>query len=505
MTTTSYLLGIDLGSSSVKVTLVAAESRLPVASVQYPPLEMPIQAPEPGWAEQHPEVWWENTCLAIKQAIQQSAIDPGKIASVGIAYQMHGLVVVDRAGAVLRPAIIWCDSRAVSIGQRAYMALGADYCQAHYLNSPGNFTASKLKWVRDHEPELFSKIYKIMLPGDFIAYRLTGQMSTTVSGLSEGILWDFLENKPAQKLLDHYGLDNSLLPELTETLGFQGAVHAAAAAATGLKVGTPIAYRAGDQPNNALSLQVLSPGEVAATGGTSGVVYAVTDALASDPGNRVNSFAHVNHQVAEPRIGVLLCINGAGILYSWLRKNAAESAMTYGEMEALAATAPMGSDGLAVLPFGNGAERILGNTDLGAHILNLQFNRHTRAHLFRAALEGIAFSFAYGMQILRTMGVKSKVIRVGNDNLFQSAIFSETVAALTGCRIEVLKTNGATGAALAGGVGAGVYAGLTEALAGIPKAKTYAPRLDMEPVKEAYTHWVRRLDGMMPFTDFACN
>ncbi len=492
-----YLLGYDIGSSSIKAAIVDAATRKVVASESFPETEMEMASPQAGWAEQSPEDWWINLCIITRLLLQKSRIDKADIKSIGIAYQMHGLVLLDKEGQVLRPAIIWCDSRAVDIGNQAFSALGQEYCQEHYLNSPGNFTASKLKWVKDNEPDIYRRIHKIMLPGDYIAYKLTGEIGTTISGLSEGIFWDFKQNEPASGLLNHYGFDTAILPKTLDTFGEQGKVTNVAAIETGLKSGTPVAYRAGDQPNNALSLNVLAPGEVAATGGTSGVVYGVVDRLVSDPQNRVNSFAHVNHSAAVPRIGVLLCINGAGIQYSWMRRHIAGEGGAYNEMEQLAASVPIGSAGLSMLPFGNGAERMLGNRDIGAQLCNLQHNRHSKAHLYRAALEGIAFSFVYGMEILKGMGLNAKVIRVGNDNLFQSAIFAQTIAHTVGCNIEVLKTNGATGAAIAGGFSMGHYSTLKEGLQGLTVERVFSPVESKEQYVIAYQQWKSCLEKNM--------
>lgn len=492
-----YLLGFDIGSSSIKAALVDAQTGETAGAVQAPDREMDMLAPYPGWAEQDPEVWWANATAAVQKLLRQTQAAPSDIAAIGISYQMHGLVALDEAGKVVRPSIIWCDSRAVSIGDAAFQELGETYCLTHYLNSPANFTASKLKWVKDNEPECFAKIRYFMLPGDYIAYRLTGEPMTTVSGLSEGVLWDFSENTAAQKLLDHYGIDRTLIPPLAPTFGLQGRLTAAAAATLGLSAGIPVTYRAGDQPNNALALNALNPGEVAATGGTSGVVYGVVDKLVYDPQNRVNSFAHVNHQPGAPRIGVLLCINGTGIQYSWMRKQVAGDAVSYPEMEQLAATAPVGADGLCILPFGNGAERMLNNKNIGARIQHLHFNRHDRAHLYRAALEGIAFSFVYGMKILQELGMDVSLIRVGNDNLFQSGIFSTTIAQLMDCRIEMVQTTGAVGAAIASGVGIGLWKDAGEGLGALQTVKCYEPGSPDNAYQEAYEQWALVLKNSM--------
>lgn len=490
-----YLLGYDIGSSSVKAAIVEVETGKTLAVARYPETEMAIQAPQPDWAEQDPDDWWGNVCKATRMLLQDHRIDPARIKGIGIAYQMHGLVLVDEEMRPLRPSIIWCDSRAVEIGEEAFEQLGKATCLRSLLNSPGNFTASKLRWVQQHEPELYARARKFMLPGDYIALKLTGRAATTASGLSEGIFWDFQKNNLSEDLLRHYGIARELAPEMVPTCGLQGRLSGEAAEATGLAPGTPVTYRAGDQPNNAMSLNTLQPGEVAATGGTSGVVYGIVDKLIYDEDSRVNSFAHVNHKPDQPRIGVLLCINGAGIQYSWVKHQLAGNGIDYGEMERLAGSVPAGAEGLSILPFGNGAERMLNNRAVGGHISNLQFNRHGRPHLFRAALEGVAFAFVYGMNILREMGLDVHRIRVGNDNLFQSAVFSSTISTLMGSRIELYDTTGAVGAAKAAGIGAGCYASLEEAMGQAIAVQAFEPLPEKGPYEEAYERWKKELDA----------
>ncbi|MCW5924016.1 MAG: carbohydrate kinase [Saprospiraceae bacterium] len=488
------LLGFDIGSSSIKAALVDAATGKTLGTAHHPDREMDITAPQPDWAEQAPADWWEATCAATRKLLEKTRAAPADIAAIGISYQMHGLVVVDKSGEVLRPSIIWCDSRAVSIGNKAFNYLGENYCLAHYLNSPGNFTASKLRWVRENEPGLFSKIDKMMLPGDYLAYRMTGEIRTSVTGLSEGVLWDFKENTVAKRLLEHYEIPERMLPDVAPGFSIQGKMTAQAAAALGLAPGIPVGYRAGDQPNNALSLNVLRPGEVAATGGTSGVVYAIAARPTFDPQQRVNSFAHVNHTPENPLTGILLCINGAGSQYRWMRQHLGAPGLSYDDMEQLAASAGIGADGVSILPFGNGAERMLGNRVVGSRIAGLNFNRHEKHHLYRAALEGIAFSFVYGMEAMRDMGIPLKVIRAGNDNLFQSAIFSNTIATLVGAEIELIATTGAVGAAKAAGVSVGIYKSVEEAMASVEVAGKYELGGEKEAMEEAYWRWKKELE-----------
>lgn len=494
----NYLLGYDVGSSSVKASLVEVESGACVASAFYPKTEAPIKAVRAGWAEQDPNAWWEYLKSATADVLAQSGAAKDEVKAIGISYQMHGLVCVDKDLKPLRDAIIWCDSRAVPYGQKAFDELGSEQCLSHLLNSPGNFTAAKLAWVRENEPELFNKIYKVMLPGDYIALRLSGVPATTVSGLSEGMMWDFKDNQPAQFLLDYYGIPASMLSDIVPTFGPQGEVSGSAAQELGLQPGTPITYRAGDQPNNALSLNVFEPGEAATTAGTSGVVYGVLGNVAYDPQSRVNTFAHVNHlggvNNSDIRLGVLLCINGTGILNSWMRKNAAPTGIGYAEMNDLAAQAPIGAAGLSILPFGNGAERVLCNKEVGASIHGINFNTHSQAHLLRAAQEGIVFSFAYGMEVMQQMGMNLKTIRAGKANMFLSPIFRDTLAGVSGATIELCDTDGSVGAARGAGMGAGIYADHNEAFAALKKLQVIEPVAKDQPAyREAYERWLTHL------------
>lgn len=485
-----YLLGYDIGSSSVKASLVDVLTGQIVVSSFYPKQEAPIHSLESGWAEQNPQDWW-SYLTEVTKAIGVHQYK-GQIAAIGISYQMHGLVCIDQNKQVLRDAIIWCDSRAVSYGKKAEEALGTDFCLEHTLNAPGNFTASKLSWVRENEPELFAKIWKIMLPGDYIAMRLTGEVNTTLSGLSEGVFWDFKNNTLAKELMDFYHLPETLIPDIVPTFGVQGKVNKEAAQLLGIDEGIPVCYRAGDQPNNALSLNVLEPGEIASTAGTSGVVYGVINQANSDPQSRVNLFAHVNHTAADPRLGVLLCINGTGILNSWLHHHVAPD-LSYAQMNDEAAQAPIGSDGLVILPFGNGAERMLTNKETGCSVHGLQFNIHRRAHLLRAAQEGIVFSMMYGIEIMQQMGLKIKTIHAGNANMFLSPLFRETLAGVSGATIELYETDGSVGAAKGAGIGAKIYKDAQEAFATLKKVATIEPQNEVA-YRKAYEQWKQVLE-----------
>ena len=485
-----YLLGYDLGSSSVKASLVNAATGECVSSAFFPKKEMEIKSVKAGWAEQDTETWWSNLKLATEAVLAEFGKDPSAIKAIGISYQMHGLVLVDKNQQAIRDSIIWCDSRAVPYGQKAFEEIGGEKCLSHLLNTPGNFTLSKMAWVKEHEPENFAKAKYYMLPGDYLAMRMTGKPATTASGLSEGIAWDFKQDAPAKFLFDYFGFDMNLIPELVPTFGQQGTLKADIAVELGLAAGTPVTYRAGDQPNNALSLNVLNPGEIAATGGTSGVVYGVNEDAKYDPQSRVNSFAHVNHIHEATRVGVLLCINGTAILNTWIKNNVAPEGISYDEMNELAAQIPVGSEGISIIPFGNGAERVLCNQEPNCSIHGINFNRHTKAHLARAAHEGIAFSFKYGMDIMNQMGIETKTIRAGHANLFLSPIFRQTLANITGATIELYNTDGSVGAARGAGIGAGIYKNAGEAFATLKKIIVVVPEPENVAASlEAFKQW----------------
>lgn len=492
-----YLLGFDVGSSSVKASLTDVDNGEIAASAFFPEHEAPIMAVKAGWAEQDPNMWWENAKLSLQKIMAETGAKGEDILAIGISYQMHGLVCVDKQQQVLRPSIIWCDSRAVPYGEDAFHNIGEDTCLSKLLNSPGNFTASKLAWVKENESEIYDKIDKIMLPGDYIAMKLSGEVKTTISGLSEGMMWDFAAKKPAKFLLDYFGFSEDILPEIAPTFSVQSYVSKAAADELGLKEGTPISYRAGDQPNNAVSLNVFNPGEIASTAGTSGVVYGVLGDVNYDPKSRVNTFAHANYTTDLDRLGVLLCINGTGILNAWVHRNITPD-ISYADMNELASQVAIGSEGVKIIPFGNGAERVLENQEVGCSIRGLNFNKHNRAHIVRASQEGIVFSFCYGMEIMQEMGMDIKKIHAGKANMFLSPIFRDTLAGVSGATIELYETDGSAGAAKGAGIGAGIYKDHDEAFSTLKKLAVIEPdESNRAAYLEAYAEWKKELKTLI--------
>jgi xylulokinase len=497
------LLGIDIGTSSIKVSVVDAQTQVCIASVQFPETETPVISLQPGWAEQSPDMWWQHVQQAIAKAHATKSYDPAAISAIGIAYQMHGLVCVDKEQQVLRNSIIWCDSRAVDLGNHAFETIGKQHCLSHLLNSPGNFTASKLAWVKQNEPGIFDQVDKVMLPGDFISMKLTGEVTSSIAALSEGVFWDFASNGLSDAVFDHYQFSKQLIPAIRPVFAEHGRLTAAAAESLQLTKNIPVTYKAGDQPNNALSLNVLQPGEVAATAGTSGVIYGVSDQLVYDQASRINSFAHVNHTGGAPaekaagdiRIGVLLCINGTGILNRWV-KNITGKEMTYQQINDAAATVAPGSDGLMILPFGNGAERMLNNKTIQAHIQNIDLNKHTHAHLFRAAQEGIAFAFRYGLDIMRANGMNPTVIRAGKANMFLSDVFTQSFVNALNVPVELYNCDGSVGAAIGAGLGAGIYQTEAEAFLHFKPLALVTPS-SHTPYNELYENWLHLLNKQL--------
>jgi xylulokinase len=486
------LLGIDVGTSSIKVSVVDSQTGKSVASAQFPDVETEIKTVKPGWAEQSAEMWWQHVQEAIKRLESLHKVQLTDIGAIGIAYQMHGLVVVDKAQKVLRDSIIWCDSRAVPYGDKAFQAIGEEKSLSHLLNSPGNFTAAKLAWVKENEPEIYESIDKIMLPGDFIAMKLTGDVTTSASALSEGVFWDFKTDNLSEDVINYFQFDKSLIPQIQPVFAEHGVLQQSVAQALGLKAGIPVTYKAGDQPNNALSLNVLHPGEVAATAGTSGVIYGVSDELAFDPQSRVNTFAHVNHLPADRSLGVLLCINGTGILNRWVRDVVAPG-VSYGDINAEASKIEAGSVGLKVLPFGNGAERMLNNKIIGGQIVDIDLNVHTRSHIFRAAQEGIAFAFRYGLDIMRENGMHPSIIRAGRANMFLSPVFTEAFVNATGVPVELYESDGSVGAAIGAGIGVKAFANEQDAFSKMERLQLVEPRV-ADKYDALYQDWKRVLD-----------
>lgn len=484
------LIGYDIGSSSVKTTLLNAKTGKVVSSASLPKEEMTIHSPQKDWAEQHPDTWWKYIRETTQAVVKEAGIQPGEVLGIGISYQMHGLVMIDKNREVIRPAIIWCDSRAVEIGNSAFKELGSEYCLKNLLNSPGNFTASKLKWVKDNEPGNFDRIHKIMLPGDYIAMKLTGEILTSETGLSEGIFWDFLANGVSSKLLENYGLDQAMLPDAVPSFSYQGKLTAEAGSMIGLGSGIPISYRAGDQPNNAFSLNVLQDGELATTAGTSGTVYGVSLKPVFDAASRVNTFVHVNHRKKDPRYGVLLCVNGTGILNSWIKKLIGGTSVSYDQMNALAAEVPIGAEGLNFIPFGNGVERIMENRQIDAHLSGINLLKHDKRHVLRAGQEGIVSSLTFGFNIMKGMGLNLNTVKAGRANMFLSPLFREAFVNMNDVVLELYDTDGSQGAARGAGIGAGRYSNSQEAFVGLEKLAEIAPSSDLKAAYgEVYQRW----------------
>ncbi len=492
-----YLLGYDIGSSSIKASLLDAQTGILIDSATSPDKEMEIIAKKPGWAEQHPEIWWKNVIIATSKIKKKNSKKLKEVKAIGISYQMHGLVLIDRNKNVLRPSIIWCDSRAVPYGEKATKKIGAKKCLQHLLNFPGNFTASKLRWVNENEPDIYKKAYKFMLPGEYIAMKMTDRIFTTIPGLAEEMLWDYKNKKVSKDVLNTMDIPEKLIPDIEPTFAVHGELTKQASYELGLPAGIKISYIAGDQPNNALSLNVLNPGEVAATAGTSGVIFAIVDKNLYDPLCRINTFAHVNYTNESIRNGVMVCINGTGILYRWLKHNVA-AGLDYEEMNNLSVKVKPGSDGLFILPYGNGAERTLQNKNIGASMHNINFNIHKKEHFLTAAQESIVFAMNYGFDVMKKIGVKIEKIRAGYANMFLSPVFRNIFVNTCNVPLELYSTDGSQGAARGAGIGSGVYKSFKDAFAGLQKIKTESPQKNMVKVYgEVYKKWEKILKTLL--------
>jgi xylulokinase len=452
-----YTIGYDIGSSFVKGVLWDEERGEVAAHVTVPDREMPIRAEKADWAEQDPEMWWEAVKAATQRLIDMVPGAGGRVRGIGVSYQMHGLVLLDRDGKVLRPSIIWCDSRATGMGKELEKAVGEEAVRRQLLNSPGNFTVSKLAWVIRNEPETASRIRWVMLPGDWIAYQLTGMVSTTVCGLSEGMLWNFKDHVPHVKALEAAGADPEWIPPVAPNPGDQGVVGSAVGAEMGFAPGARVLFRGGDQPMNAYGLGVDGPGMWAASAGTSGVLYRVDPVREAEPTGMANRFAHIGHSAENPAIGTLLCLNGAGIAYAWLRR-VMFAGQEYAAINEHVAAVPAGADGVMFHPFGNGAERMLDNRQPGAGWSGIHFNRHGQGHLARAVMEGIVFAFVHGMRHVDPSLPALPVIRAPHAGLFRSELFASMLSTLAGADVQLHAGDGATGAAQGASVALGASA-----------------------------------------------
>lgn len=493
-----YFLGIDLGSSSVKLSVLDADKGSCLSSVTAPDFEMEIKAPEFGWAEQDPELWWQYTKHGIAKLANKYQIDLTKIKAIGIAYQMHGLVLTDADLNPVRPAIIWCDSRAAVLGAQSYLQIGEDYCQETLLGSPGNFTASKLKWVKENQPEILAKAAYMMLPGDYIAAKLSGVAQISTSGLSEGTLWNFKEGRLATEIMEQMDIPSELVPEIVPNFGEQATINSAIAKELGFSSDVKITYRGGDQPNNALSLNVLKPGEIATTAGTSAVIYAVSDQDAFDTQSRINTFLHVNNTPEEKRNGVMVCINGSGICYQWLRKlmsAATDELIDYEQLNSLAAASEAGAKGLRFYPFGNGVERIFNNKNATSGIQNLNFNMHSASEVVRAACEGIVFAMNFGFDVMKEVGVTGTLVKAGKANLFLSPIFREIFVNTTNTTLELYNTDGAVGAARGAAYGFGYYKTYEEAFENLECLERIEPNPALtKTYADIYNNWKHHIN-----------
>lgn len=469
-------LGIDVGTSSVKVSIVGEDGVILASATAPASSERAINSPNPNWAEQNPEDWWEDAQQAILNLPLEARL---QVEAIGIAYQMHGLVLVDSQFQPVRPSIIWCDGRNIQESQILAESLGLDALENRLLNKPGTLTLAKLAWVAEHEPETLAKAHTFGLPGDFIAYKLTGEWSTTKSGYSEMVGWDFGASIPFEEGFRKAGWKLPL-PEARPNLEEGAPIQKVIAEKLGLPPSARVTYRAGDQPNNAFGLGVLQQGETAISAGTSGVLYGIGD---SSPGlhEGINRFLHVNSQ-----IGVLMCLNGVGSALAFARRTWFQN-QSYEALSELASQANP-ENCPYFFPFGNGAERILSERAFSG-FTELDFNRHNLPELARSVFEGIAFAYRLGSEKMEKAGCLSKVVNGTESGLLKSSFFAQLLA--NELQVELILSEGDGSTAAARGAALGIKKIL-------PKPAPLKRYLPTSPANhERFSHWHKILEKFL--------
>ncbi len=451
----SYSLGIDVGTTSSRALLIDARGGVR-GSFSAPHQEM--QMARPLWAEQHPDDWWSATQIAIQGVVRASAVDAKSIVSIGLTGQMHGLVLLDSADKVIRPALIWCDQRSQQQVDFIVGKLGA----AAILKATANpmltgWTLPKLLWIRDYEPEQFARVRKVLLPKDYIRFKLTGEFATDVSDASGTGMFDVVHRRWSEAVVSGLNLDPSILPTAVESSTVTGKVTATAAQITGLSEGTPVVGGAGDQAASAIGNGIVTPGTMSCTLGTSGVVFAYLDKPAYDPQGRVHTFCH-----ALPNVWHVMGVTqGAGLSLQWFRNRFAPQAQ-YDDLTAEAALAPAGSHGLFWLPYLMGERTPHLDALARACWIGLTA-KHSRADLTRSVLEGVSYSLNDGLQIIRGLGADPAVIRLSGGGA-RSPFWHQLFADIFNVYVAVLETQegSAYGAALLALGGTGEYGSVRE-------------------------------------------
>ncbi len=488
-----FTLGIDVGTSGTRALVIDERGNVVASATEE---HAAFSSPQIGWAEQHPEDWWRACCLAVPRALQQSGLKPSDIACVGLSGQMHGAVMLGENGEVVRPALIWCDVRTERQCRELTDNIGAaQLIQATCNPALVNFTLTKLMWVREHEPENWKRVRSIMLPKDYIRWRMTGELATDMSDASGTLLLDVAHRRWSRVMLEAAAIDERLLPGLFESPEVCGAINGEGASATGLRRGTPVVAGAGDQAAGAVGMGVVAPGMVSATIGTSGVVFAATDRPALEPGGRLHTFCHA----IPGRWHAMGVTQAAGLSLRWFRDQFGVGTNQsdrdpYELLTDEAAQVPPGCQGLLWAPYLMGERTPHLDPNARGALVGLTAT-HTRAHVIRAILEGIAFSLRDTFTLFDEMKVDVKRVRLGGGGA-RSALWRQIQADVYGHEVEIVgaEEGAAYGVAILAGVGAGIWKSVDEACSAVVRvAATVAPRPDAVNVMNASYAAYRRV------------
>jgi xylulokinase len=490
-----YLLGIDIGTGGTRALIIDAKGVVVASATED---HQPFVSPQIGWAEQNPSDWWRACGIAVRKALANGNLRSEQIACVGLSGQMHGAVLLDEQNRVVRPALIWCDVRTEKQSQELTAKIGAEKLINLTCNPAlTNFTLTKCLWVRENEPENWNRVRSLMLPKDYVRLRLTGERATDMADASGTLLLDVAHRRWSKEMLQLVQMDESLLPALYESPDICGQVSEAGAAATGLQKGTPVVAGAGDQAAGSTGIGVNAPGAVSATIGTSGVVLAATDHPALDPGGRLHTFCHA----APGRWLVMGVTQAAGLSLRWFRDQFGStngSVESYESLVAEAAKAPAGCDGLLWAPYLMGERTPYLDPEARGMLVGLTAS-HTRAHLIRAILEGVAFSLQDTFTIFQEIKVPVKTIRLGGGGA-RSQLWRQIQADIYGDVVETVavEEGAAYGAAILAAVGVKVWPSVDAACQAVVRVagKMKPSSEDSPTMQKAYSAYRRMYPAM---------
>ncbi len=491
------VLGIDVGTGGTRALIIDGRGRILASATEE---HEPFASPKVGWAEQRPEDWWRATRIAVAKAIAQGGLRQEQISCVGFSGQMHGAVMLDSASEVVRPALIWCDVRTEKQCKDLSEKIGWERLIQLTANPPlENFTLTKLLWVRENEPENWKRVRSVMLPKDYVRFRLTGERAIDVADASGTLMLDVARRKWSAEVLKAVEIDAALLSTLYESPQVCGQVSAIGAEATGLAAGTPVVAGGGDQSAGALGMGIVAPGAVSATIGTSGVVFASTDQPVNDPQGRLHTFCHA----VPGRWHIMGVTQAAGLSLRWFRDRFTTSVGgngidPYDQLTAEATSIPPGSDGLLWAPYLMGERTPHLDPNARGALVGLTAS-HTRAHVVRAILEGVAFSLKDTFTILNEMKIPVKSIRLGGGGA-RSALWRQIQADVYGQEVEIVEAEegAAYGAAILAGVGVKMWPSVDEACSSLVRVRDRVlPKATSAAVmQESYERYRRMYAGM---------